>query len=136
MDSAQNNSEAPATGLDQEPKNVKALQGVCHLEGSVSSVIVSGCIQGQCTECLVDTGATVSLIPEHLVKGAVAGIEGTENVKSVDGGSLQIIGRAVVSVGLGIWETQQEFLVTRVKLSGPILGADFLIKHGMVVDWR
>ena len=74
-----------------------------------------------------------TLIPNNLVGGSVTE-SGKGERQECKWGSLQIIGSIVLPVSFGSWSAEQEFLVTQVKLSGPILGVDFLIQQSMVVD--
>ena len=96
----------------KQPKqrdNVQATNGICHLEGTTSSLVASEIVNGKPMDCLVDTGATVSLILNNLVGGSVTERAGKENVKSVDGGSLQIIGSVVLPVSFGSRSAEQKF---------------------------
>eukprot|EP00118_Oscarella_pearsei_P022435 m.259562 g.259562 ORF g.259562 m.259562 type:complete len:908 (+) comp40423_c1_seq7:203-2926(+) len=107
---------------------------VCHVKGSISSLVTRGKVKDAQLDCLVDTGATVSLIPVTLVTQPTEQLQGAREVKGVDGRSLDIVGTVKLDLTLGDWGTRHEFLVTTAELTGPILGTDFLLAHGMVVD--
>lgn len=96
------------------------------------SVRTSAVIGGEIVDCLVDTGATVSILPKKFAKEPME--RSSLDVRSVNGESLKILGAMNVEIFLehhycGI----HKFLVADIQCS-PILGADFLEARKMCID--
>ena len=87
-------------------------------------------------ECLIDIGASVSLLPLSVVVGLdLNAVNDKLQLTSVSGAPLEVHGAVSDSVRLGEWETKQTFIVADIQ-TAPILGADFLALHDMTVDLR
>lgn len=101
---------------------------------------VSAIVGGADATLLVDTGAQVSVVPRHFWESATRGV-----------GQLDpYIGRVVVANGeelkiLGKWHTVcqfealalgVEFLVVDTDMRDSLLGIDFLLKYGAIIDLK
>ena len=53
-----------------------------------------------------------------------------------DGLPLDIVGEVVMPICLGKFQASQKFTVVRSLTTNCILGADFLLQHGAVIDCR
>ena len=103
------------------------------------SLTVQAIVAGQMTQCLVDTGASPSLVPSRLYLGdhdsSSGGENGHNSLKGVDGNDIHVCGKVDLQVEIGQWKTHHTFLVANIA-TGPILGVDFLLKHNITVDLR
>ena len=94
--------------------------------------------QGQVfSNCLVDTGAGVSLLPSTLArKETLEPIEGDIELLTAAGGAIPVLGQITVDCALigaddkPQWTGKHTFFVADI-ITGPVLGADFLDKHQM-----
>ena len=76
-------------------------------------------------QCLVDTGASVSLLPlADLDSLAVDNTSEIVELQSISGAQLNVRGIVTVPLQLGQWKTIHKFVAADIKAS-PILGADF-----------
>ena len=55
-------------------------------------------------------------------------------LKTVSGQEMKILGEVTLQVVIGAWESKHKFVVSSSLTVGPVLGADFLSEHGVVVD--
>jgi hypothetical protein len=118
--------------VKREQKRV--VNDVCHVNGTIGSIVAEGEIDDIVVDCLVDNGTTVSLGPKSLVQSQVLPVRDAGEISGVDGQPLEVEGKVALKIQLGKWVAVHEFLVVPTQMNGPILGADFLLKHGMVVD--
>ena len=109
-------------------------RGVRSVSGAlISSVIVTGCVDEMETSFLIDNGSLVSLLPRSLVGDKSTSSSGTRlQLKTVDGSSLKSEGAGKVLVRLAAWVCSHQLMVADVDM--PILGADFLLDHGMIIN--
>ena len=89
---------------------------------------------------LLDSGAAVSVVRCDMLADCwrkdIVPVTGEQNTVAADGLPLDVIGRVVVPVSLGQFNADQEFIVVERLSVECILGADFLVKHGAVIDCR
>ncbi|XP_062512757.1 uncharacterized protein LOC134188605 [Corticium candelabrum] len=86
--------------------------------------------------CLVDTGAVVSIVPDHMVdQTAMSSFPSGQEPKltTVTGDPLEVIGQVSIEVKIGHWHTMHKFVVVQFDTC-PIIGSDFLLDHGMILD--
>eukprot|EP00731_Ephydatia_muelleri_P013877 Em0007g1187a len=105
---------------------------------SINAVLqVMGTIDQSKTKFLIDSGAAVSVIHLKRVPGSSL-IKETPNLQTVgaNGAPLDIVGQTTLVVGLGTFQVEQEFVVARSLSVDCLLGADFLTKHGAVIDFK
>ena len=92
------------------------------------------------TMALIDTGADVSVLSlrlfntlkQPLQRPARNGL--SMRLRSATGNNVKIIGRAYINIRIGGREVSQLFLVVDGINSQCILGADFLTRHGVILD--
>ena len=101
-----------------------------------SSVRVSAVMDGKGTDCLVDTGATVSILPIKFFTTVRLQPEHKQtNVRTVNGQKLKIFGSTKVEVALGDHRCgRHKFLLADVKTLS-ILGVDFFEALQMTIDF-
>ena len=87
---------------------------------------------------LLDSGAAVSVVCY-----AVLSEEMQQRIKrsssvviSANGVPLEVVGWVTANVVLGTFHHDQEFIVVRELTVQCLLGADFMEKHGVVIDYR
>ena len=86
--------------------------------------------------CLVDTGAVVSIVPDHMVdQTAMSSFPSGQEPKltTVTGDPLEVIGQVSIEVKIGHWHTMHKFVVVQFDTC-PIIGSDFLLDHAMILD--
>ena len=66
----------------------------------------------------------------------ISPITGIQNAVAANGFPLEVVGNVVIPVSLGQFKADQEFTVVERLLVGCILGSDFLVKHGAVIDCK
>ena len=80
---------------------------------------------------LLDSGASISVIP---FQGKVKPIP-FKALRAANGSIIETFGSKILEVDLGFGQNMQhEFILAKV--SQPILGADFLIKYGIIIDMK
>ena len=104
-----------------------------------STLMVEGSIEGRVTRMLVDTGSAVTLVKEDVVRDVKFGnslkLEVPANsVVAANGEKLDISGQCTMSIKVGALSQQHLVLVARNLNQECLLGADFLIKRGCIVD--
>ena len=87
---------------------------------------------------LLDSGANVSLISDHIFNKCSNNI--SSNVNSMElitatGNQMNLLGEARLEISIGIINCLQEFLVTLPLVEDCILGVDFLVKHQVDLDF-
>lgn len=86
------------------------------------------------TRFLVDSGASISLIPRSLVPGDMVGpINHASKLVTANGAKIVSYGTLQKRLDLGLG-TSFEWSFTIADVSMPILGADFLRRHYLLVD--
>ena len=95
---------------------------------------ISGKINNQQTQLLLDSGASCSVISrEHVKLDKILPEQGTQLINA-DGRSFTPLGTTSVTITLEQFSVNHTFLVVD-QLSVPvILGCDFMSKHGLVLD--
>ena len=88
-------------------------------------------VGGHDQKCLVDTGATVSLVSRELVSGPLKPC--SLKARGIGGEELQVLGMKELKVRIGTLTISHQFLVVGMR-NTCILGADFLRSGRMVVD--
>ena len=92
------------------------------------------------TRFLLDSGAAVSVVRRDALDDCwhehISSSTGIPNTVAADGLPLEVVGRVVIPVSLGQFKADQEFTVVERLSVGCILGADFLVKHGAVIDCK
>ena len=106
-----------------------------------SAVAVDGQVEGRRTRLLVDTGSAVTILREDVWQEAVSGLQrrletATQPVVAANGEELQLVGQSPVSLQVGGLRVSHTVLVARGVTQECLLGADFLSRHGCVVDLR
>ena len=82
-------------------------------------------------KCLVDTGATVSLVSRELIKGPLKPC--SLEARGIGGEDIQVLGMKEIGVQLENTSISHQFLVVGMR-NTCILGADFLRSGSMIVD--
>ena len=98
---------------------------------SPTEVCIKATLGERQQRCLVDTGATVSLVNKDLVVGPIR--ECTLRDRGVGEESLHILGMTDISVRMNNFHVFHTFVIVEMQ-NQCILGADFLKANGMVVD--
>ena len=98
---------------------------------SPTAVFIKATVGERQQRCLVDTGATVSLVNKDLVVRPIR--ECTLRARGVGGESLHILGMTDISVRMNNFHVVHTFVIVEMQ-NQCILGADFLKAYGMVVD--
>ena len=95
---------------------------------------ISGKINNQQTQLLLDSGASCSVISrEHVKLDKILPEQDTQLINA-DGRSFTPLGTTSITITLEQFSVNHTFLVVD-KLSVPvILGCDFMSKHGLVLD--
>ena len=84
---------------------------------------------------LVDSGAAVSAVHKDLCAGCLIKTGGpqTETV-GANGMPLDVLGQTTLTVQLGDFQVEQDFLVVRDLSVDCLLGANFLTRHDALID--
>jgi len=88
---------------------------------------------------LLDSGAAVSVVRLDALDPEWHSQIETKSLRTAvgaDGLPLDVVGQVVAPVSLGEFQAVHEFTVVRSLTTDCILGADFLTKHGAVMDCR
>ena len=87
------------------------------------------------TNILLDTGATVSVAQyEFLQREHQERLSASPGAVGANGMPLDVVGKVKFPVTLGPFSAEEEFTVTQNLIVDCLLGADFLKKHGAVMD--
>ena len=88
---------------------------------------------------LMESGAAVSVVRHAVLadcwRNSIAKTK-TQNTLAVNGLPLEVIGQVTVPVSLGECRAEQKFTVVQNLTVACILGADFLLEHGAVIDCK
>ena len=109
-----------------------------HVYNINSLLQVEALLGGSSVKFLLDSGAAVSVVCY-----AVLSEEMQQRIKrsssvviGANGVPLEVVGRVTANVVLGTFHHDQEFIVVRELTVKCLLGADFMEKHGVVIDYR
>jgi hypothetical protein len=98
---------------------------------SPTAVFIKATLGGHLQRCLVDTGATVSLVNKNIVQGHIR--ECKLRAQGVGGENLHVIGMTDIHVRVNGLNVVHTFVVVNMQ-NQCIFGADFLKANGMVVN--
>ena len=107
----------------------------CGHSGSTLKVMAQVDTKQVC--CLIDSGATVSLINSRILsrtKFDTLEHESLPTALGANGTPLAVVGRIELSLTLGSFGTKQSFIVVNDLTVDCILGADFLFLHCAILD--
>ena len=93
---------------------------------------VMATVDGVDRQCLIDTGAGVSIIPRSLLRPEALNQGSSTQLHTANGQALRVHGTATLDIKLDSWEGAHTFLVADVS-TGVILGVDFLHAHDIDV---
>lgn len=101
-------------------------------------VFISAQVGGVDCVLLIDTGAQVSVVSKQfwlkVTNGGSALMPYAGTVSVADGGQINIVGKWSTVCQIGMLGLATEFLVADIPLEEIILGTDFLMKFGAVID--
>ena len=105
-------------------------------QDSINAIFYVDGVVGQVpTKILLDTGATVSVARyDFLQDEHQKGFSASPGAVGANGTPLDVVGKVQVPVSLGLFNAEEEFTVTQNLTVNCLLGADFLQKHGHVMD--
>ena len=101
--------------------------------------MVRGLVGDRATTMLVDTGSAVTILLESVWREAGAQLEltpATRPVVAANGKELEVIGQSMVTIHVGGLHVSHCALIARGVTQECLLGADFLVQHGCIVDLR
>ncbi len=105
-----------------------------------SAITVQGRVEEHATRMLVDTGSAVTIISEETWRRALPGNSQLQavsrSVVAANGQRLQVLGTDTVKLQVGGVQLPFPVLVARGITQECLLGADFLMQHGCLVDLR
>ena len=104
-----------------------------------STLMIEGFLDGRVTTLLVDTGSAVTLVREDVWRDAKSGsavqLESpVHTVVAANGGKLNITGQCTIKIAVGPLSKDHVVLVAKNLHQECLLGADFLMRHGCVLD--
>ena len=92
------------------------------------------------TRFLLDSGAAVSVVRQdvlsHCWREHIQELTGAPATVAADGRPLEVCGKVMIPVSVGQFKTDHEFIVVEHLSVECLLGADFLVKHGAVINCR
>eukprot|EP00731_Ephydatia_muelleri_P003480 Em0001g3480a len=107
-----------------------------------SATWARGLVEGRKTDMLLDTGSAVTILRAEVwneLKGVDSGTRElqvvSKSVVTADGSSLEMLGQVTLSVEIGGLVGLHPILVAKSLTQECILGADFLVAHGCVLDY-
>ena len=106
-----------------------------------SALTVIGLVAGRRTNMLVDTGSGVTIVREDVWKESQQEECGLLSppfcpVVAANGQELNLLGRCEMLVSVGGLSESHSILIAKGLTQECLLGADFLLKHGCVVDLK
>ena len=106
---------------------------------AVSSLMVTGLIEGECVEMLIDTGSAVIIIREDVWRRSQESHQlqlqlPIRSVVAANGEELDLLGQSEVTLGIGGLAVKHLVLVAKGLTQECLLGANFLMQHSCVVD--
>ena len=98
--------------------------------------MVEGSLESSYVKFLVDSGAAVSVVDESILPQEARQRlrPSTSHTIGANGMPLDVVGRASLMVTLASFRQSHDFLIVRNLSVGCLLGADFLLQHGAIVD--
>ena len=107
---------------------------------TVNTIVrVDGLLGQDKVQFVLDSGAALSVVRYDVVNPAYHQSiqkEGASAAVGANGQSLEVVGRVNLPIKLGERCWDQEFTVVRNLTVSCLLGADFLIQHGAIVDCK
>eukprot|EP00731_Ephydatia_muelleri_P008580 Em0004g918a len=107
-----------------------------------SATWARGLVEGRKTDMLLDTGSAVTILRAEVwneLKGVDSGTRElqvvSKSVVTADGSCLEMLGQVTLSVEKGGLVGLHPILVAKSLTQECILGADFLVAHGCVLDY-
>ena len=95
-----------------------------------------GLLNDRRTAILLDSGASCSVISKpHVYRTVIEPIH-TVRLVNADGGDITPRGVAIMTIGLGKFSAKHKFVVVDHLSTPVILGCDFLMRHGYVLDFQ
>ena len=127
----QSNSAAASSRNQRQSGGTAGIHGIDSLG---NSLIVKAELSGMVTDCLIDTGASVSIAPTRFAEGAeIRPCRISEKLTAVNGEQLPVLGEANLVIRLGFWVVKRRFVIVPMQVN-PILGADFLADHSIIIN--
>ena len=131
--------QGPRADQGKGPRSDPLLgQGPAHNDNAIlissvsrTAVFIKATLGERQQRCLVDTGATVSLVNKNVVVGPIR--ECTLRARGVGGESLHILGMTGIPLRMNNFHVVHTFVIEEMQ-NQCILGADFLKANGSVVD--
>ena len=104
-----------------------------------STLMIHDSLDGRVTTLLVDTGSAVTLVREDVWRDAKSGsavqLESpVHTVVATNGGKLNITGQCTIKIAVGPLSKDHVVSVAKNLHQECLLGADFLMRHGCVLD--
>ena len=106
---------------------------------NISSLLrVKGQLEGQMVECLLDSGAAVSVVRFSVLSDSEKGRIRHSNVQvmGANGSPLDVMGVLSLKVRLGSFKDEHEFTVVRELTVECLFGADFMEKNDVLIDCK
>ncbi|XP_062519288.1 uncharacterized protein LOC134194377 [Corticium candelabrum] len=138
--------ESKSSFAEAEKKHMASCRWTQNVFSDPSSLLVSVCIGRKAWNCLVDTGASVSVISHKWLEkftGKQSQLEMRIDLlpegfalKNVDGSDIHVTGSLSLVIRMSEWTVSHKFVVADVDIPGPILGIDFLSQHAVVLDLK
>ena len=106
-----------------------------------SATWTSGLVEGCKTDMLLDTGSVVTILRADIWNEFKCVTDPCElqnvsrSVVTADGSSLELFGQVTLSVEIGELVKLHPILVVKNLTQECILGADFFVAHGCVIDY-
>lgn len=98
---------------------------------------VQGLILQLPVDCLIDSGASISLVSRHILNthqlGSISSLE-LPLALGANGSPLSVMGKVELPIRLGSFHSKHVFVVVEKLVVDCILGADFLFNHGAILD--
>uniref|UniRef100_A0A673M4B7 Peptidase A2 domain-containing protein n=1 Tax=Sinocyclocheilus rhinocerous TaxID=307959 RepID=A0A673M4B7_9TELE len=105
-----------------------------------SGVYLNAKIGGSDVHLLLDTGVQASIIPKHvwlrLTEGGCPLFDYVGEASAANGGTMYILGHWQTICQFGSLALINEFLVADISTPDILLGMDFLLKYGVIIDLR
>ena len=100
-----------------------------------NAAYITGNINGHRTDILLDSGASCSVVCSHYIPPADIQPITSITLLNADGSSLSPVGTTTAQVALNGLDTHHNFVVVNDLSTPVILGCDFLLKHGVLLDF-
>lgn len=122
---------------DKVDRVARVLETVAVQAISDSAMRVEGQFQQEPVRFLLDSGAAVSVCRyESLPEDLSLDTEPSVYTVGANGLPLDVLGQVTAEVSIGSFITMQDFVVVKGMPVDCLLGADFLLKHGAVIDCK